>query len=402
MCVIFVSDKVRPTEEMVERAFETNPTGAGAAWRDTIDVKGKKVNVVRWQKGLTLDEIKVLAAELPIPFITHYRIPTCGGSIPELTHPFPIEKNVNLTLDGSIRGYVVFHNGHWGPWKDRSLDAAAKRGLQVPGGKWSDSRAIAWMAAHHGLGILDFIDEKCAILGPQGSDVEIFGNGWKRVNDVICSNTAWEYGTRRGVQSCYGGEEHSPTIGFPGRHVSTVCRYGVCKEKKFGSTDYCEEHWKKEVIRRDEDAQRIKKTREDAEEKRKRIAEARTGSGGGPFPAEVVFPRRVEGVAEPQPVEQEVREGTGSVREGDAKNGNEAVPDGGQTQAKVATSVEMMRWVRSLNPKRVSGFRAPSHSSVLAPVLESSPTFPDADLPEAERARRAEARAKGIIPIGPM
>lgn len=184
MCVIFVCDKERPTDEMVEKAFDTNNSGAGIAWRE----KGN----VRWEKGLDVDEIKELCKTAPIPFVAHFRIPSCGGVTPALCHPFPIEKDVNLALSGNTKSHVLFHNGHWGQWKATVLETAVKRGAKLPVGKWSDSRGMAWTAYHYGLGILEMIDEKTIAFGPGPDDLELTGSGWAKVNGVWCSNKLWE------------------------------------------------------------------------------------------------------------------------------------------------------------------------------------------------------------------
>lgn len=183
MCVIFYADTDRPTPEMVEQAFDTNPDGGGVAWRDN--------GYVKWKKGLKLAEMQDLVASLPLPLVAHFRIPSCGGKYDVLCHPFPIDKRVSLDLEGQTKGYVLFHNGHWGKWKDTTLDAAAKRG-NLPIGRWSDSRAMAWMASIYGLGILELIDEKAVVFGP--NDYEIFpGTGFSVVNGVWVSNTHWQF-----------------------------------------------------------------------------------------------------------------------------------------------------------------------------------------------------------------
>lgn len=182
MCVIFIADRVRPTKEMVEKAFEKNKEGAGIAWRE----KGQ----VKWAKGLELDKISHLIQSVPLPFIAHFRIQTVGGVVPELTHPFQIDVMSSLALHGRTPGGLMFHNGTWHLWKDKLLDTAVKSGAKLPGGRWSDSRAMAFCAAIYGHGVLDMIDEKSVVMTP--TDIEIYGNGWTRVNDVAVSNRLWE------------------------------------------------------------------------------------------------------------------------------------------------------------------------------------------------------------------
>lgn len=166
----------------MDKMFNDNPSGAGVAWRE----KGK----VKWVKGLEIDDAKELIAKIPMPFVAHFRIPSCGGSNPHLCHPFPVDKTASLALEGTTGGYVLFHNGHWGPWQSTMMESVVRGNVKLPVGKWSDSRAMALLAAYHGLGFLEFINEKIFVFGPD--DHEIFGSGWCKVDDIWVSNRFWE------------------------------------------------------------------------------------------------------------------------------------------------------------------------------------------------------------------
>lgn len=135
MCVVFVVDKERPSEEMVKQAYETNRSGAGIAWKEQVMKDGEPVMKedgvtpevrVCWMKGLQLEAIQKLCKSAPLPYIAHFRIPTVGGDNPALCHPFPITKKVQLTLNGRTSGSVLFHNGHWHNWKDFCTRAAIR------------------------------------------------------------------------------------------------------------------------------------------------------------------------------------------------------------------------------------------------------------------------------------
>ena len=231
MCVIAVAETVRITPDQVEKMFEANPAGAGVAWRDEIkDDKGRTHKVVRWKKGLSLAEVQDICKDIPLPFVAHFRIPTVGGSKKTLCHPFPIEKEVSLELEGTTRGFVLFHNGHWGRWKEFSLESAGKNGFKVPTGKWSDSRAMAWAAAHHGIGVLEFIDERAIAFSP--AEIEVFGGGtthsaWTLVNGgIFVSNTGWQFRTQHNNHNNWQG----------------VCMFGHCKLARINGTKYCAKH----------------------------------------------------------------------------------------------------------------------------------------------------------------
>lgn len=221
MCVIAVAEETRPTEKMVEKMFNANKNGAGIAWREG--------DMVKWKKGLKLEEVQKLCAEVPLPFVVHFRIPSCGGDYDFLCHPFPIEKGVSLALKGSTKGFVLFHNGHWGPWKNNVMETVIKRGGTIPNGKWSDTRAMAFMAANYGLGILEMIDEKAVAFGP--NVVESFGTGWGKVNDVWVSNKGWESGFYQtdAYDNMYGGG-------------GSVCMWSTCKNRRMHNSRYCFDH----------------------------------------------------------------------------------------------------------------------------------------------------------------
>ena len=188
MCVIAISDDVRPTDEQVGKMFEANKYGAGIAWRE----KG----VVRWKKGMGLEEVTELCQKVPLPFVVHFRIPSAGGDSKYLCHPFPVTADVPLELQGTTKGYVLFHNGHWNRWKESTLEAAVRSGTKVPGGKWSDTRAMAFHAHIYGSGILEMIDEKSVLFGP--TKVEVFGQ-WSKEGGLWVSNRGWTSQTfRRG------------------------------------------------------------------------------------------------------------------------------------------------------------------------------------------------------------
>jgi hypothetical protein len=188
VCVILISSEGRPTDEVVEACFKQNSEGAGAAWRE-VDDQG--VTKVRWIKGISeIKDMQELVRELPIPFITHYRISTVGGGSRRLCHPFVIDPLSPLDLEGTTPEGVLFHNGTWGQWRHQMMESVFKAHLRVPTGRWSDSRAMAFLAAHHGLGVLELMDEKIAALTP--TQLQVFGTGWHVVEGVgHASNNHW-------------------------------------------------------------------------------------------------------------------------------------------------------------------------------------------------------------------
>jgi hypothetical protein len=213
---MLVQDK-RPTEEMIKKAYETNSHGAGIAW--------KRNDAVIWRKGLDLDEIKRMAKSVPTPYVLHFRIASVGGQAKQLCHPFPIEEEAPLATEGKTKGYVLFHNGHWGKWRDTLLEHLPGK---IPAGKWSDTRAMAWMTAYYGLGFLEFVDEKAIAFGPGGFEV-FKATDWTTIEGVYCSNSLFQYRTHR----------------YHGAHVSIdpICTFGNCTVRSgLDSDKRCKEH----------------------------------------------------------------------------------------------------------------------------------------------------------------
>lgn len=186
MCVILIAPKTRPTDAMIEACHACNDKGAGIAWR-----QGGRVH---WKKGfLSIEEMQNLAATKPLPYVLHFRIPTVGGVRKDLAHPFPIDKSIPNSLEGSTKGFVLFHNGHWGKWRDTMLEAAIRSNTKMTPGKYSDSRAMAFCASIYGLPFLDLLDEKFAAFGPGPDDIEVSNFGWTLVEGVYASNTTWQH-----------------------------------------------------------------------------------------------------------------------------------------------------------------------------------------------------------------
>jgi hypothetical protein len=208
MCVILLVDTKKPSEDMVEACWNANANGGGVAWREG--------GLVKWKKGLELAQMQELCAVLPIPYVAHFRIPSAGGASKSLCHPFIVNEKCTLDMEGSTKSPVLFHNGTWTDWRKTCLQITLNNNLKVPtGARWSDSRAMAWMAARYGTGFLEFLDEKVVIFAP--NDIDIFGGQWSRVHDIWCSNLLWEGRMRK---SWKGGEVSYPTSGKAGATTS--------------------------------------------------------------------------------------------------------------------------------------------------------------------------------------
>lgn len=231
MCVIMLAQKVRPTEEMIQKAWDANDDGAGIAWRQ-LDSKGNPE--VHFEKGLMeIDRVKELCAKLPLPYVVHFRVASVGGVKPTLTHPFPISKDASLLLAGRTKGGVLFHNGHWADWNSKALEAAIHSNNQIPIGDWSDTRAMAWMISIYGPGFMEFLPTQRGVyFTPKRLDLFV-GPGWTKINEVWCSNDIF-WIRNRSVTTSYGG-------------YGRVCHVGRCTNKAQTGKTICTECEKKQV-----------------------------------------------------------------------------------------------------------------------------------------------------------
>lgn len=220
--MIISRNEDRPTNEMIEKAWDRNKDGGGVAYR------GKNGKVV-WKKGLNFPEMKQFCQEMPTPSVAHFRVASCGGVRPALTHPFPIDVSTSTALEGETDGYVLFHNGDWKRWDEIALQAAVAKGIPIPVGKWSDSRAIAWLMSIYGHGFMELLPtQKGVAFGPK--DMDIFtGGGWKKINNVWCSNDYFL----------------STAVGYSGgwQGGGTMCYYPRCTRTDNLDLDHrCPEH----------------------------------------------------------------------------------------------------------------------------------------------------------------
>lgn len=313
MCVVAIAQEKPLTIDHVRKMYGSNHDGGGVAWREN----GR----VHWAKGLKEEEMADYCARLPIPYIAHFRIASCGGIRADLTHPFPIAKDAPLALRGTTSGAVLFHNGHYHRWKDQLLSLATGSGLKVPTGAWSDSRLMAWVAAHCGVNILPFFDEK--VVAFSNDDMDIWGTGWSEVDGLYVSNRTWEH------------SHHS--------YQNLVCRYKTCKRTRTDDSIYCDDHLggveKLPVLNRDT---------------------TKPGAGVNPIPT--TFRGGVH-VAGPGGTLQEAVEKVEESFPGRRAPGQTARKEGETGWVSDATLEErgkLHAWVRRLNPKAIKTARLPA------------------------------------------
>lgn len=220
MCVIMVVKKDRPSTLMMKKAWGRNDDGAGIAWREKV----KNQVLVHWKKDLDESEMEHLCNTVPLPYVAHWRIASCGGVRAELTHPFPIDIKASLALEGKTSGKVLFHNGTWSNWQEAARYAAMQKSVQIPMGKWSDTRAIAWLMSMYGDGFLELLpDQRGVSFGPDNLDV-FTGPGWVKINEIWCSN---EFFVNYHVPTAQATQASStPTVRLA--EVKHLCQYAGC------------------------------------------------------------------------------------------------------------------------------------------------------------------------------
>jgi hypothetical protein len=256
VCVIMIVDKVRPTEKMIEKAWERNHHGAGLAWREINQKTGKRV--VRWKKGIeNVEDMKKLMAEVPMTYIAHFRLASVdgGGVNPLLTHPFPIIKSAPLMKEGTIDGDVLFHNGNWKDWESECRLAAIHSNTKVPGGKWSDTRGMAFLSAIFGPGYLELLPKQKGILfGPNSyyiltgdENIKDKDHVWSEVEDgdvkIWCSNKL--FWTKTQTTYTHTGNNYSqyPVHGsFAGSGKQWECYFPGCLRRDTDAQGYCPRH----------------------------------------------------------------------------------------------------------------------------------------------------------------
>jgi len=136
MCLIIIADSARPSATEVDAAHLSNSDGIGVAYQQPAD------RLVTWEQGLTVEGTQALIPTLPLPFVVHFRFATHGGISRQLCHPFPVSRQVGITLQGQARE-LLFHNGVWN--QHAQFERRAK--LRGP---VSDTRIMAYVLWREG------------------------------------------------------------------------------------------------------------------------------------------------------------------------------------------------------------------------------------------------------------
>lgn len=110
MCVIAVKPAgLVPDLAIVRRCWESNPDGAGLAWRRNgrVEVRKGFMRLGKLEQFIQKHREELTASEV----VMHFRIASVGGVSQALCHPFAIGRNYR-SLSYATEAPVVFHNGH--------------------------------------------------------------------------------------------------------------------------------------------------------------------------------------------------------------------------------------------------------------------------------------------------
>jgi hypothetical protein len=142
---------------------------------------------------MTLFAVKEMYAKFPEnqPHVIHFRTSTAHGVCPELTHPFIISKTSPISTEYEGKGPVLFHNGIWSSWEEKTFDFFLKTGNKIPDGAWSDSRALAIILGQIGMNALSFINGKFVILTPEDIIIKP-GGDFERDDGIAFSNGGYK------------------------------------------------------------------------------------------------------------------------------------------------------------------------------------------------------------------
>lgn len=179
MCVAIIVE-TELSAATLEACEDANPHGGGLAWADG--------DTIRYHKGLRWREMARIAANLPRPFLAHFRWATHGGVRDYLCHPFPLGQRAltSRAVEGTAPS-VLIHNGVWPDylrWMPGGVDDA----------RWSDTAVAAYAAEVVGEEILDHVGWSTAIARATGGgrlDITARGRWMDHSDGNVYSNLHW-------------------------------------------------------------------------------------------------------------------------------------------------------------------------------------------------------------------
>lgn len=206
----------------LERMDNDNPHGIGVAYLDSA------VGKIKIRKGLTLKDLAWIQADLPRPFLMHFRWATIGPKVPRLAHPFALGHDAFSPDLEQWCTAALIHNGGWGDWRKWILPDGVKDGdvsdtqvaaYVIGAGHPEVRRDVGWSNAIIKLGA--WRGTPIALVTEHGTWQDVPG-----MKGVRASNLNWQ--TRaRGVVTSYGSSDyHGYTGGAYGKYTPAVWKDG--------------------------------------------------------------------------------------------------------------------------------------------------------------------------------
>ena len=191
MCIISINKERALTKEEFTNCWTGNSDGAGFAWGDN------------WKKGfMTMKEAEEFYFSKVahcLPHVTHFRIKTSGKIVPQLTHPFLVERFSPVTeFEGkTTECAVLFHNGIISDWEKILANYAIAEG-GYPTGALSDTRVLAMAVSRGTQYIIPLLGGTTGkfVLFKAGKIVAEFGNWEDSKDGVLFSNGGYKYSYR--------------------------------------------------------------------------------------------------------------------------------------------------------------------------------------------------------------
>lgn len=200
MCIILsCRPGARPTDEVVEECWLNNPDGAGIMYPEGGMVVG--------HKGLmTLGALREAMSSVPedAPLVVHFRIGTSGGLTPEVTHPYPVSRELSALHATDWEAPLgIAHNGVLLDMPTDEANGMSDTVAYVRDVVWPLSRRKHGNLTHSSKAkaVLKRTSEgsRLAVMGSDGS-VTLTGAGWNSVaKGIQASNGTWRpWRPRRG------------------------------------------------------------------------------------------------------------------------------------------------------------------------------------------------------------
>lgn len=189
MCIIAICHERKMTKQEIENCFTNNSDGAGLAW-------ATDEGIIHIEKGFMTVELLeewYEITDIPLPHVVHFRTATSGEVNREMTHPYKITMNSELSISEDTTDSVLFHNGVIFDWKSLLMNLITSKQIPaMPKGPMNDSRMAAIMSSIPTIGedVFEILSGKFVKISPDGT-VTRWGQ-FEDANGILYSNDAYK------------------------------------------------------------------------------------------------------------------------------------------------------------------------------------------------------------------